>query len=216
MKKELLFYIPSEHDETGVAGPYDLVQLAAMLRRRQISAETPVFQEADAEWKPFADRPQFIVAREMPADAVSHRQISLDEEASAGESMIPLPSKEQLVQLAMAVILLLVGAVIAYGVARIDAAAGICLFILASSVAAIAMLLIIFKMLDEDWMTMLLLGVVPLYDLYYLMANIDRYFTLLAFKYGGTALALAAYAGLASVASHQSDDVKSVLHMIGL
>ena len=179
-----------------MTGPYDLVQLAALLRRGQITSETPTFAEGEMEWRPFGDRAQFIVAKEMPKDAVfGHRQIAIDEEASAGKSIIPLPSKERWIQLGVWAVVFLISYAVVYGVARADAVTGICLFYLAGSAALVAQVFIYCKILDEDWMTIALIAFVPLYDLYYFASNLDKYLPLFAMKYGGITLAFAAHAG---------------------
>src|SRR5471032_1966910 len=84
MKQEALFYI--ERAEENVAGPYDLVQMAGLLRKKIITAETSVRREGEEDWKPFAWHPQFIVAREMSPDAVSTRVDDLNEQAAEGAS----------------------------------------------------------------------------------------------------------------------------------
>jgi hypothetical protein len=187
-----------------------------LLRRGQITSETLTFAEGEMEWRPFGDRSQFIVAKEMPKDATSQRQVDLEEAASAGKSLIPLPSQDQLIQLGMAVVLLAIGYAIIYEVARADAITGLVLFFVSSAVALVALLFIAFQMFDEDWLTLVLLALVPFYDIYYFATNSGKYLPLLSARYGGIVFAAAAYAGLASAASHQSSDIKSLLQTIGL
>src|SRR5476651_918871 len=98
MKPEPLFYI--ERAEQNVAGPYDLVQMAGLLRKKIITAETSVRREGEEDWKPFSWHPQFIVAREMSPEAVSTRVDVLTEQAEeASQPPIPLPSAETLIKL---------------------------------------------------------------------------------------------------------------------
>src|SRR5471032_1741734 len=97
MKPEPLFYI--ERDEQNAAGPYDLVQMAGLLRRKIITAESLTRLEGEEEWKPFSWQAQFSVAKEMPPDACSTRADVVDEEVRAPRSPIPLPSAETLMRL---------------------------------------------------------------------------------------------------------------------
>jgi len=78
MKPEPLFYI--EQAEQNVAGPYDLVQMAGLLRKKIITAETAVRREGEEDWKPFPGIPN-LASPEMPPDAVSTRVNALNEEA---------------------------------------------------------------------------------------------------------------------------------------
>jgi hypothetical protein len=67
MKSESLFYI--QRTEENVSGPYDLVQMAGLLRKKIITADTHTRLVGEENWQPFSWQPQFSIAREMPADA---------------------------------------------------------------------------------------------------------------------------------------------------
>src|ERR1700678_4037129 len=90
MNTEPLFFIT--RDEGVVAGPYDLVQMAGLLRKKIITSETMTRLDGTDEWKAFSWQPQFIIVKEMPAGAVSERVDQLDQEAElARQGLIPMP-----------------------------------------------------------------------------------------------------------------------------
>lgn len=201
MKPEVLFYI--ERAEENVAGPYDLVQMAGLLRKKIITAETSVRREGEEDWKPFAWHPQFIVAREMSPDAVSTRVEDLDEKAAADASgPIPLPSAETLMKLGgLACGALLAGAG-AYLIARLDVTTGYCLEAAGGAAALVAQCMIIARLLDEDFWTLLLVFFVPLGDIFYFICNIWEYFTWFCVKYVGAAVLAGAMMGMAANSAH--------------
>jgi len=201
MKPEPLFYIARE--EENVAGPYDLVQMAGLLRKKIITPETPTRLEGEEGWKPFSWQPQFIVVREIPPDAVSTRVTQLDEEAAARASgPIPLPSVESV----MKVVGMLVGALLAgagaYLVARLDETTGYCLQIGGGAATLVAYCMIFASLMDEDLWTRILVFLVPLGDIYYFICNFWKYFTWICVKYVGTAVYLGATMGLAAHQPH--------------
>jgi hypothetical protein len=196
MKPEPLFYIQGEGQE--VAGPYDLVQMAGLLRKKIIAGETPARLEGSEDWKPFSWHPQFMVAREMPAGAVSQRQAALEEKARASSSPIPLPSAETLLKLAGVVVGSLVAGAAAYFIARMDEATGYCLGWAGGGVAAVATVLIVMRVLQEDLGTIFLVLFIPFGDIFYFMLNIWKYLGLFAAKYIGGAVCFGALVGLAA------------------
>lgn len=200
MKPDPLFYIAREEGEE--AGPYDLVQMAGFLRKKIITADTPTRLEDEEAWKPFSWHPQFIVAREMPADAVSTRVIARNEAASASNSPIPLPSHETLIRLAMAGVLILVAGGLSYGAARFDPTLGPILAYLGGGISLVAFCLIAVRLLDEDVLTLLMVVLIPGYDIFYFLSNIWEYFPYFCAKYGGAVIALAAVAGAAAGSTH--------------
>jgi hypothetical protein len=201
MKQEPLFYI--ERSERNVAGPYDLVQMAGLLRKKIITAETVTRLEGEEDWKPFAWQPQFSIAREMPPDAVSTRVDDLDEEEAARASgPIPLPSAETLMKLGgLACGALLAGAG-AYLIARLDVTTGYCLETAGGAAALAATCMIIARLLDEDFWTLILVFFVPLGDIFYFISNIWEYFTWFCVKYVGAAVCAGAAMGLAAHVVH--------------
>jgi hypothetical protein len=200
MKPEPLFYI--ERTEHNVAGPYDLVQMAGLLRKKIITAETSVRMEGEEDWKPFSWHPQFIVAKEMSPDAVSARVDALNEEARTPSSPIPLPSAETLKKLGgLALGALLAGAG-AFLIASLDATTGYCLEAAGGAAVLVAQCMILARLLDEDVWTLILVFFVPLGDIFYFISNIWEYFTWFCVKYVGAAVLAGAAMGLAAHSAH--------------
>jgi hypothetical protein len=197
MKPEPLFYV--ERAEQNVAGPYDLVQMAGLLRRKIITAETSVRLEGEEDWKPFGWQPQFSIAREMSPDAVSKRVAELDDEAEeARQGPIPLPSRETLIKLGgLGVGALLTGAG-AYLIASLDATTGYCLEYAGGAATLVAICMIMARVLDEDFWTLVLVFFVPFGDVYYFISNIWEYFAWFCVKYIGLAVCAGAAMGLAA------------------
>jgi GYF domain 2 len=70
---------PKRHPE----GPFDLEELAALLRTGDISGETMTQREGDDAWIAFRERPEFETAVNEPPEAIEqHLQ---DEAAQEGE-----------------------------------------------------------------------------------------------------------------------------------
>jgi hypothetical protein len=196
MKPEPLFYI--ERAGQNVAGPYDLVQMAGLLRKKIITAETLTRLEGEEDWKPFAWQSQFIVAREMWRDAVSMRVNELNEEAQVSRGPIPLPSAETLVKLGgLACGAFLAGAG-AFLIARLDATTGYCLEVVGGGAAVVAQCMIMARLLDEDFWTLILVFFVPFGDIFYFICNIWEYFTWFCVKYVGAAVLAGAVMGMAT------------------
>jgi len=200
MKQEPLFYV--ERPEQNVAGPYDLVQMAGLLRKKIITMETLTRLESEEDWKPFCEQSQYIVVLEIPADAVSMRLTALDEEARAPKTPIPLPSTETIMKLGAAVIASLVAGGISFLIAKSDPTAGFCLEVIGGGVAGGAQCMIMARELDEDYMTLLMIFFIPLFDIYYFISNIWEYFPYFCAKYMGAAIAVAAAAGIAAGSLH--------------
>lgn len=216
MKPGPLFYIAVPENDQGYTGPYDLVQMADFLRKKIISSETMTFCEGEAEWVPFGDRAQYIIAVEMPPDAVSMRLDALQEQEVAKRGPIPMPSVATMIKWgAIAVVVLLFGAV-AYFVAAADTTTGICIAIACGGMALVGQALIFVKLLEEDWITRLLVIFVPFFDIYYFTANLDKYLPYFCAKYIGGILALAAFAGIASVDPVTAEQLQSVVGHPGL
>jgi len=200
MKPEPLFYI--DRGEQNVAGPYDLVQMAGLLRRKIITAETSTRLEGEEDWKPFAWQPQFSIVREVPPDAVSTRVEVLDEEAHAPSSLIPLPSAETLMKLGGLVGGVLLAGAGAFLIAMVDSTTGYCVMVGGGVTALVAHCLIMARLLDEDYMTLALVFFVPFGDVFYFISNIWQYFTWFCAKYVGLAAWAGAAMGLAAHAAH--------------
>ncbi len=202
MKPEPLFYI--EREEQNVAGPYDVVQMASLLRKKIITPETMTRLEGDDEdaWKPFGWQPQFSIAREMPPDAVSARVEALDEKAGEPHSPIPLPSAQTLLKLGGLIIGGLLAFAAAFLFAWLDETTGYCLMVAGGASALVAVILIITRVMDEDFWTMALVFFVPFGDTYYFLSNIWQYFPLFCVKYIGAAVFAGAALGLATRAGH--------------
>src|SRR5260221_11773916 len=71
-----------------VEGPFELVELAGLLRESHITDETPTLREGEEAWIPFQDRPEFHLAKEMPKEAIARH---LQEQASEKESSFSPP-----------------------------------------------------------------------------------------------------------------------------
>lgn len=195
MKKGPLFYI--ERPEQNTAGPYDLVQMAGLLRRKIIKVDTMTRLEGEAEWRPFSQQPQFIVVSEIPQDAVSMRVDAMEEEIQErSQSLIPLPSAEFLVQAGVVGVALLAFAAGGYFLGRMDEMTGRVIVIGGGGIAAVAQVMILANLLDEDYITLLLVGFVPFFDIYYFVSNIDKYWPYFLAKYAGAILAFSAALGM--------------------
>ena len=193
MKPEPLYYIQREGGE---AGPYDLVQMARLLRRKIIAAETPTRLEGAMDWTSFGDRSSYIVACEMSPDANSDRTLELDAEARNGP--VPLPSAQMVVTLCAVILGLLAAGAVAYFIARADATVGTAIIVAAATTALVSQCLILLRMMDEGWATLLFMVFVPFGELYYFLTNIGIYYRLFLAKYAGIVIAIAASAGLAA------------------
>jgi len=66
-----------------VEGPFELVELAGLLRANHITGETPVLIEGEEQWLFFQDRPEYHMAMEIPLDAINRY---VNEKADAQES----------------------------------------------------------------------------------------------------------------------------------
>jgi hypothetical protein len=194
MAPKPLLYIQHEGTE---AGPYDLVQMAGLMRRKIIDGETLTRVEGDDAWKPFAWQPQFSVVREIPADAVSLRIDELDEEAANRERPpIPLPSVETLIRLGGMLAGCFCVGFGAYLLARLDPTVGMALMYGGFTAAAVAQILVYLRVLDEDWRTIVVAFFIPGGDIYYYVSRFWQNFGLYCAKYGGIAIAFGAMLGL--------------------
>ena len=187
-----------QRDEGAVAGPYDVVQMAGLLRRKIISGETQTRREGEDDWKPFSWQPQFSIAREMPADAISQRVVELDEEAAArAQGPIPLPSAETVLKLAGLGVGCVLAFAISFALAWLDATLGYCLIAGGLAAVAVAYCFIQARVLDEDAWTIGLVWFVPGGDIYYFLSNIWVYFPWFCVKYIGLAVLAGAGLGMA-------------------
>jgi hypothetical protein len=195
MKPESLFYI--ERVENNVAGPYDLVQMAGLLRKKIITSETSTRLEGEDGWKPFSWQPQFAVAREMPVNAASTRTEDLDELAAArAAGPIPLPSWETLLKLGAFAVAVLVAFAGAYFLAWINPTLGYGLIVVGGGAAIVAQVCIILRVLGEDTWKVGKFYFIPGYDVYYFACNFWRYFPWFCLKYIGAAVWAGAMLGL--------------------
>jgi hypothetical protein len=196
MTPELLFHIERKKGVT--AGPYDLVQMAGLLRRKIITGETMTRLEGEEDWKPFAWRPQFTLAREMPPDAVSSRTDRLDAQArEAAHPPILLPARDTGIKLAGLILGALLAFVGAFLIAKSDETTGVCLEYAGVGAVVAGQCMILARLLKEDIWTLLLLILVPAGDIVYLTLNLADYLPAFCVKYAGAAVALGAVWGLA-------------------
>jgi len=190
-----VFYIQRDGAE---AGPYDLVQMAGLLRKHIISHETQTRLDGDDAWMPLSWQPQFAVIREMSPAAESMHLDALDEDAMNRRSPIPLPSGEFLFQLVAFAVGCAVLATTAFVFAWMDVIVGTVLLYAGLGVALAASVLIVARIMDESWYKLALIVFVPLYDLYYIICNFEKYAILLAVRYAAISVALGAVFGLAA------------------
>jgi hypothetical protein len=54
-----------------VEGPFELVELAGLLRDNLITGETQTLREGEEAWLAFQDRPEFNFAKEIPAEIIA-------------------------------------------------------------------------------------------------------------------------------------------------
>jgi hypothetical protein len=185
-KPGTLYYYAQEGQD--VAGPFDLVQMAALLRKGAITSETMTLCEGEFVPTPFGHRTEFIAAFEMSTHATSMKQ----EEDDAPKGALPVPSREFLLRVAKvtAQALLLAGSV--FFLSYMSPEAGWLLLIAGGGLAVIGQCLLLAKLLDEDIFTLLAVAFIPLYDIFFFISNIDTYYSLLRLKYIGVIIVVAA------------------------
>lgn len=69
-----------------VEGPFELVELAGLLRVDQITGETLTAVEGEEQWLPFQDRPEFHLAKEIPQEAITRHVKEQNEEQESSFS----------------------------------------------------------------------------------------------------------------------------------
>ena len=201
MPQDPLFYI--EREEGQKAGPYDLVQLAGLLRKKIITPETLTCLEGTDDWKAFSWQPQFSVVREIPPGAVSNRVTELEEKAmEANARPIPMPSRETMMKLGG----LLCGSILAgigsFIIAWLDQTTGYCVMVAGGAGVAVATCMIYARLMDEDFWTLATIFFVPFGDIFYFISNIWEYFLWFCVKYLGAAMVAGAALGLAMHGRH--------------
>jgi hypothetical protein len=186
-------YIQREGTE---AGPYDLVQMAGLLRKNIISRETQTRLDGDDAWMPLSWQPQFAIIRELSPNAESMHLDDLNEEAMNRRSPIPLPSGEFLFQLVAVAVGCAALAGGAFVLAWMDVMLGTALIYLGLGIALAASAMILLRMMDEDYLKLILIFLIPFYDVYYVICNFEKYAILLAVRYAAIGVALGATFGL--------------------
>ncbi len=64
-----------------IEGPFDLIELAGLLRSGDVTGETLTQKEGDQEWVAFKNRQEFESAKNMPAEVIyQHLKDEKDEE----------------------------------------------------------------------------------------------------------------------------------------
>ena len=193
------FYI--KRGAVNVEGPYDLVKMGDLLREKSITPETLVRVEGSLDWQPFSEHSQYVVVRETSVDAAA-RLDSSEAELEANAPLIPLPSRESLINFATKALLLLFLGVTAYLIARHDETVGNVIVLSGFAIAAVAQCLIFGQMLNEDVFTIGKLFFIPFYDIYFFVSNLDNYFSKFFAKYLGLTVAIAAAAGMGKLQIH--------------
>ncbi|MCE0498482.1 MAG: DUF4339 domain-containing protein [Methylacidiphilales bacterium] len=193
-----LFYIKRD---VKVEGPYDLVKMGDLLLEKSITADTLVRVEGSTDWQPFSKYPQYTVVRETSVDSAV-RLDKLNAEAEANAPLIPLPSKQTTINFAVRFFLLLFLGAAAYLAAWYDHTVGTVILLSGIATAMIAHCLILGQVLDEDFSTIGKVSLVPFYDIYYFISNLDKYFSSFFVKYLGMVVAIAAAAGMGELHVH--------------
>ena len=121
----------------------------------------------------------------------------LNEEALDSRSSIPLPSRESVLRLAAALVVVLLLGCGAFLLAWLDQTLGIILAAVGVGMAVTASALIYTRKLDEGYGRLFGMMFVPLYDWYYMITNLSVYSRWLWLKYTGIAIAFGAMWGLA-------------------
>lgn len=197
MKPGPLFHIQREGTE---AGPYDVVQMAGLLRRKIIDADTPTRRSGDDAWKPFGWQPEFVVAREMPADAVSSRTVELDEEAGTrAAGPLPLPSAETVLKLVGFAVAVVLAFVAAFALAWLSPELGKILAVAGAGAILIGQAMVLVRVFDAEGQTALFYYLVPGYDIYFLAMNFWELFPWMSLKYVGAAVCIGAALGMGQV-----------------
>jgi len=201
MKPEPLFYIVWK--EQSVAGPYDLVQMAGLLRKKIITADTSTRLEGQDDWKPFSWQPQFSIALEMPPGADSLRVEQLDAAAEeAKQGPIPMPSAESMMKLAGLAVGTILAGVASFAIAWLDSTTGYCLAIGGGAAALVATCMITAQLLDEDYWTLAFIFFVPFGTSFYFISNFWKYFPWFCVRFVGAAVCFGGVLGLAAHAAH--------------
>jgi hypothetical protein len=207
-KAEPLFYYALDGDK--VAGPFDLVQMAGFLRAGVITADTMTLREGELDWQLFGHRSQFSVAREIPVDATSMHLESLHESEST--PIVPLPSRQTVLKLLKTAGLVGLLLVAVFFLSYEEPILGLVFLVGGCGASMIGYCLILARMLDEDGLTLLAAMIIPLYDVYYFMTNLDAYFSFFLLKYVGAMVV--GVAGLA-IASSSSPAAVPLKHLLG-
>jgi hypothetical protein len=80
----------------------------------------------------------------------------------------------------------------------LDVTTGYCLEYAGGAATLVAICMIIARLLDEDFWTLLFVFCVPFGDIFYFICNFWEYFTWFCVKYLGAAVAIGAALGLAA------------------
>lgn len=209
---EPLFYYAIEGQD--VAGPFDLVQMAGLLREGVIAPETLTYRDGEADWMPFLERPQYTIAREIPAGAISHRIVAQANQAS--KAIVPLPSKATLFKLVQALLVLAILGTVGFFFGAGDKLVGTLMLLIGGAISAVAQCLIIVQVIDDGWITVALVALVPGMDIYYFVSNLDKYLAYFWVKYAGAAIAVGAALGLAYTAAATGDYDNSLLDLFNV
>lgn len=83
------FIFPATNE---VEGPFELLELAGLLKDGLITGETQTLVEGEEQWLPFQERTEFNLAREISPDAIA---LHAKEQAEAKVS--PFPTRKLLI-----------------------------------------------------------------------------------------------------------------------
>jgi hypothetical protein len=213
MTQQPLFFIPSPHDDHSVSGPYDLAEMAGLLRHKIISAVTLTCQPGELEWLPFGERPEYLATMELATQDEPEKEIAGIEEKTTAHQAVPTRPASVKLALAVAGVVAVVVGTGFYFVSIMDSTLG---FVLASVSAIVGLVgtgFVVANLAEKNWSTRLLVFFVPLYDIFYFTSNAEKYLPYFCMRYIGIVLALAAVGGIISV---DPAHAKSISDLTGL
>ncbi len=196
MNQEPLFYIPSPSDDQDVDGPYDLSQMALLLRSNVITAETPTCLDGQEEWKPFGERPHFALARDMPPEQVAVPASNQSGDPINRQPPPPPQPEVPIVLIAIACVLLALLGSVAFYISALDPDMGIGFAIAGLIASSIGFTFILVNVVDESLLMRAKVLLVPFFDVYYFSPYLEKYLPILCAKYLGLVLALSSVAGV--------------------
>jgi hypothetical protein len=186
--------------------------MARLLRDNIVSTETLTCLDGEEVWKPFGERPQFIVARAMPPEEVSTPSPAREKAKPRAKAPASTSLTGTMVMISVACVLLAIGGALTWLVSAADPGMGAC-FAGAGLVSALAGGgFTLAQVMGETWGMRLKVLFVPFFDVFYFRSNLEKCLPFICAKYIGMVLAVASLAGIVSVGPFWN----SILTTIGL